>query len=556
MNTRGFENLSEQEKALIERYLNGTLDRESFETFENRLGSDSDLRRILRRVQALDSHLREGSAQGDAAMESWLKVEGEPQAERLKKPAWVSRMAWPIAAAACLALFLGTLAIRVGERSEAEIDSGQSRSGSAQGFAVIDRLLYATWEVGADPRSVGDILAAETFRLAAGTAEIRFFSGASMTVRGPAEIALNSAWEATCLEGSVRMRVPPAARGFKLNAPSTEIVDLGTEFGLEVRDGYSHLEVFDGEIAMRHQQHPEQRVTEGFAWTLPNNGAASPTVVGRKLFPDLARFDARIEDLHRSEFDRWLLYRDELASDPNLIAYYTFERESWNDPIFNLSGARDAEKNGTAILAQTVDGRWKRLKPALEFRRPGSRVRVNIPGEFSAFTFVCWARVDSLDRQYSALFMGDGYETGEPHWQINEDGKLMVSVMVDDARPHPKYPKDSGFHKLYYSPPFWDQSMSGRWVHLASVYDPQRREVSHYVDGERIHREDIEDEYFIDRLRIGAAEIGNWSQPFRTDPRFAIRNINGQIDELAVFQTALDPEAIKGLYDRSRSTVR
>ena len=83
---------------------------------------------------------------------------------------------------------------------------------------------------------------------------------------------------------------------------------------------------------------------------------------------------------------------------------------------------RNPELDGAVVLAEPVDGRWPGLKSALEFRRPGSRVRVNIPGEFPAFTFMCWVRIDSLDRWYNALFMADSYETGEPHWQIRNDG--------------------------------------------------------------------------------------------------------------------------------------
>ena len=30
--------------------------------------------------------------------------------------------------------------------------------------------------------------------------------------------------------------------------------------------------------------------------------------------------------------------------------------------------------------------------------------------------------------------MSDGYETGELHWQIRNDGRLMFSVMVDDTQ--------------------------------------------------------------------------------------------------------------------------
>ena len=204
-------------------------------------------------------------------------------------------------------------------------------------------------------------------------------------------------------------------------------------------------------------------------------------------------------------------------------------------------------------MAEPVDGRWPGFKSALEFHRPGSRVRVNIPGEFSAFTFACWVRIDSLDRQYNALFMGDGYETGEPHWQIRNDGSMMLSVMVDDTKPNPGAPNDAGFHRVYYSPPMWDLSMSGQWLHLASVFDPTGRTVSHYVNGREISSQEIEDRFLIQTLRIGNAEIGNWGLPFRQDPWFAIRNLNGRMDELAIFRAALSPEEIADLFETSRA---
>ncbi|MDB4488899.1 LamG domain-containing protein, partial [Akkermansiaceae bacterium] len=198
-----------------------------------------------------------------------------------------------------------------------------------------------------------------------------------------------------------------------------------------------------------------------------------------------------------------------------------------------------------------VDGRWPGLKPALEFRRPGARVRVNIPGEFPAFTFMAWVRIDSLSHQYSALFMGDGYENGEPHWQIRDDGKLMFSVMVDETSQHPRFPK-SRFHHVYLSPPVWDISKSGQWMHLASVYDPAKKSVSHFVDGQKVSSEEIADEFLVKTLRIGNGEIGNWGQPFRTDPTFAIRNLNGRVDELAIFQAALSSEEIARVFNASQ----
>ena len=245
----------------------------------------------------------------------------------------------------------------------------------------------------------------------------------------------------------------------------------------------------------------------------------------------------------------------EHGKDARLLLYYTFDRTNVGEPIANLALPRDRNRDGAIILAEPVDGRWPGIKQALEFRRPGSRVRVNVPGEFGAFTFSCWARIDSLDRWYNALFMADRYETGEPHWQIRDDGKMMLSVMVDDARPDPKNPGGPPvrFQHLYFSPPMWNAAMSGQWLHLASVFDPAGGHVSHYVNGRRISREEIQPQYHIDTLRIGNAEVGNWGLPFREEPTFAIRNLNGRMDELAIFKTALTDEEIAKLFESSRA---
>jgi hypothetical protein len=149
--------------------------------------------------------------------------------------------------------------------------------------------------------------------------------------------------------------------------------------------------------------------------------------------------------------------------------------------------------------------------------------------------------------------MADSYEDGEPHWQIRDDGKLMLSVMVDETGRHPVYPQKSRYHHIYFSPKIWDLSMSGQWIHLASVFDPATREVAHYMNGEEISREEIKADFVVEPLRIGNGEIGNWSQPFRKDPNFAIRNLNGRMDELAIFQSALTSSQIKQLSQHSRS---
>lgn len=561
-NSPRFQDLPKEEQEWLDRYLEGTIEADAFEALQDRMQESPGLRAVMRRYLALDDTLRmEVSEPGSVEGDSWLGAETSSWEEPkniIGFPVF-SRLV-PLAAAAGLAFLLGLGAMWWAGDRNSQDDGNLARESadepSAQGFAVVSRLFDAGWPEGVTGFREGDTLGAEVVRLAAGTAEIQFFSGATMTVEGPAEITLKSAWEAACREGAVRMQVPPAARGFRLLAPSTEIVDLGTEFGLVVREGKGHVEVLDGEISLKHAGEGEKIVTKGGAFELASDGPSIETESGRVAFPSVDHYGNRVVDEQRADFDRWLSHRDSLARDERLIAYYAFDREVGQPLVPNLTQPRNPEFDGAVILAEPVAGRWAGLKEAFEFRRPGSRVRVNIPGEFPAFTFAAWVRIDSLDRWYNALFMGDGYETGEPHWQIRDDGKMMLSVMVDDTKPNPGSPNDAGFHRVYYSPPMWDLSMSGQWLHLASVFDPINRAVSHYVNGERISRQEIEDRFFIDTLRIGNAEIGNWGQPFREDPTFAIRNLNGRMDEIAIFRAALQDEEIAELFERSRQGKR
>jgi hypothetical protein len=573
MKGKRLQDLSREEQDWIDAWIDGTIAPGDFELLQDRMMESAELRSVMRRYLAIDNSLWSADvdaalAAGDSATGPWL-VHDESTVREKSKVAGVVPIPGgaSVAIAAGLVLLLGLgsyfLADRTGS-GNGEVVHGTTEEPSARGFAVVSRLFDAAWREGETGHREGDTLGAETFRLEGGTAEIQFFSGAVMTVEGPAEISLTSAWEASCQEGAVRMKVPPAARGFRLRAPDAEIVDLGTEFGLVVRQGKGHVEVLDGEISLRSGEEKEAILEKGQARGFAPGEASVRKETGLVAFPDADRFGSREIEEKRADFARWQDHRDALAKDSRLIAYYAFDREGGRGPfgqnpfgrnlVPNLSVPRNGELDGAVILAASVDGRWPGMKEALEFRRPGARVRVNLPGEFPSFSFVAWVRIDSLDRWYNALFMADSYETGEPHWQIRDDGKMMVSVMVDDSRVNPKNPDGPPirFQRLYYSPPMWEPSMSGQWLHLASVFDPGNARVSHYVNGQRVSRESIKPEYLISSLRIGNAEIGNWGQPFREDPVFAIRNLNGRMDEIAIFKTALQDEEVAELYERSR----
>lgn len=145
------------------------------------------------------------------------------------------------------------------------------------------------------------------------------------------------------------------------------------------------------------------------------------------------------------------------------------------------------------------------------------------------------------------LLLIDGYDNGEPHWQIFEDGSLMFSLMY---RPReaasPSEPRGK-WNQMYFSTPVFKSDNLGRWHHLAVTYDNQSGEVIQYLDEREVHRLHQPGR----PLSFGPCEIGNWGLPTENHA-FPIRNLNGAIDEFAIYNTALTATEIQSLHHEGR----
>ena len=401
----------------------------------------------------------------------------------------------------------------------------------------------------------GDVLPNGRFQFEEGVAEIDFFCGATLIVEGPAALSIESDWVVEVESGRLRANVPPAARGFVVKAAGSEIVDLGTEFALDVDSQNARVEVIDGEVEIRGGQHDGNHLLPGQRQWL--KGTDTPESF--RALSTLDELKVRRENAASKRFAAWQAHSRELRTDDRLIAYFPITGNPAERVVRNRAGTGDGLDGKLVGPVEHAAGRFGPKSFGLEFGRPGSRVRTRIDGEFEVLTFACWVRIDSLEHVYNALFMSDGYETGELHWQIHNDGRLMFSVMVDDTQSVRHFSKQeqrevetAGLARVYYSEPIWDISRSGQWFHVAAVYDPATRRVVQYANGKQVGSQEIIDKFYIDTLRIGAAEIGNWGQPFRKTPWFSVRNLNGTIDELAIFDAALTSEEIDGLFQAGK----
>lgn len=517
---------------LILRWSTGTLSEEEGRELDAALRADEESRKLFRRQANLDSALRE-----------WATEQAQPTPWAVTPASTPARFrGWLVMVAGVIVLLGLALWFRPALRPEA-VPLTTTPESTGNGCAVLAQSLDARFAPGATAPASGDTLRPGRLQLTEGFAQIEFFSGASLLVEGAAEIEIISAWEARCLSGKVRVRVPPAARGFRLQTPGVQLIDLGTEFAVNLVPGATSADVhvFDGEVIAQPAGGPEVSLRQGQSLRGAELAALDP-----RHFLGIGQLEEFIEQRQKKRTDAWWKWSHEVRRDTRLIAYYPMRHfPQWERLVHNAAEPANPARHGGAVGATWTQGRWPQ-KDALEFKRPGARVRLNLDGTYDALTLACWARIDGIDRKYSALLLTDGYEAGEPHWQIYEDGSLMFSISYPDpARPGKKR------NQMYYSLPIFTPANSGRWHHLAVTYDNQSGAVVQYLDGREVSRGIHAFHTPGQPIVFGPCELGNWGLPTEHHA-FPLRNLNGSLDEFSIYRAALSAAEIVTLYQKGK----
>lgn len=426
--------------------------------------------------------------------------------------------------------------------------STASQNYDAEDAAILTKVINTKWAEDQTPIQPGDILHAGFIQLEEGLAQFEFYEGATLLLEGPALLEIVSPAEGILHRGRARVHIPGPAHDFKLH--SNDIVATSTqgEFGVSVNtsaESEHEFMVFEGSANLLKGNLLYKHLKTGDRLEVAHHHLAKMSGEENKKFVSVEDFEQNQFQRASLRFGEWKNWITQVKQDHRLLAFFPFGKTKIGErELCNSIQNNQPPCNGGIVGAKWTQGRWPN-KDALEFRRPGDRVRLELEGEFDRVTFTCWVKVDSLERKYNGILLTDGFEHGEPHWQVSHDGRLLLSI-ADQFNE-----QNQSRGETFASPVIFSKSHFGRWHHLAVSYDRSSGEVRHYVDGKKVSLSYPSDTFTKPSIVFGRCELGNWGKPLKgvVEP---IRNLNGCLDEFSIYKTVLTQKEVAQIFEAGK----
>ncbi|WP_197527425.1 FecR family protein [Pirellulimonas nuda] len=244
-----------QLRALASRWLEEGLEAEELHELEATLSENGEARRTFLAYMSIHAELSNISAGKEWVSELTRSAPPQPAGAAVSTSAapYLLRNAFGLAIAASLML----IALGVWRGSDWDRDAAQDRqiaANVAQGPAMLSGIQPLSencrWYVEeanrGQPESIqpGDVI-----RVTSGRLSLEYSHGTKVVLHSPAAYQLLSDMKAKMIVGRLKATVSEGGKGFSVATPRATVVDLGTEFGVEVSDdGATDVLVFQGEV--------------------------------------------------------------------------------------------------------------------------------------------------------------------------------------------------------------------------------------------------------------------------------------------------------------------
>jgi hypothetical protein len=261
---------------LLSTLVDGTISPADRARLEGMLRSDRAVRDAYRAFMQMESMLAwqlvqpPAEAVTDAARleQDRGRIRAAPSALR-RSAVWLLPLVATAITAGAIAVFPAFTVVPVPDRGGAP-----PAAPAADACALLADFTDAEWADGLRIER-GAAFAPGPLRLIAGSAQLRFRSGAFVTLSGPAEIEVLDGNSLFLRSGRIIPYVPQSAKGFTVVSPTGEVIDLGTEFAVSVdADGRTDVHVISGDVQLARG-----RVAEGTFLTMKQGfgGRVAPT---------------------------------------------------------------------------------------------------------------------------------------------------------------------------------------------------------------------------------------------------------------------------------------
>lgn len=405
----------------------------------------------------------------------------------------------------------------------------------------------AMWDEGSILVDANQDLRAGVLHLRKGVIGVRLDGGARVIVEGPAEVDFQSANSLFLRQGNLVATVGREAVGFVVNTPHGKVLDLGTEFAVQVvPDQPSEIHVFQGEVLFYPQaDHSNFAVREGNARAVDAEGVTGAVPLRPESFVRSDELESRVLARGGSDYHRWRASISVLHRDPSLRAHYFYEDAS-SGPIVNSAPLTAGGLNGLVPADRTAPsqapGRWPQ-KSAVRFER-GKNHAIVIPADpalaiHGPVTISAW------------VYYPDAGQMGGHLVSCRGDSQVNYQFSIFDGH-YSLTGQRNRFEFLRYSETDsnwchsgrFDQS-AGQWYHFAVTHD--NRQTTFYVDGKRFERK-----AYAAKIDAVAAEIVLGAMKTNQSYVLPDGDFDGAVDELMIFARCLSDGEIQAMYEAGR----
>jgi len=385
--------------------------------------------------------------------------------------------------------------------------------------------------------------AGQQLNLTTGLAELTFASGATVILHAPANFTITDPLGGDLQLGKLVAKVPHTGAGFRINTPAGKVVDLGTEFGVNVNDDRSmHVIVYVGEVKVESKP--------GAAANSANSAAPAPLTVkageaiviaaGQPAKHVAAKDEHFIRDLATlgSKDDVEDAYV-ELMKKLKPVVWFRMEGKETDRVLHDEMGGADAKLDWDGpgnpfVKGAAGKGLWLRAGP---IKDRGAIVADYPQAEHDKLTVSLWAYAENVPEGNGSATVcnwdGDKTKSGQFYLGlVKRSPKAVLCVQMQPREGKAVWIEESYDHAFPIR----------QWQHVAFVCDGKSLRL--YRQGRQVPWDTpalagLRFPVDVKMLAIGAMTNSSGKGP--TD------RWSGKLDEIAVFNDALPADTIRKL---------